>query len=535
MERRIPVQNPDMIVVGAGHNGLTAACYMQRSGFDVLVLEASSRHGGMTSTEWGAFPNAPDHGIVSAAMDIVFIRTNPVMDDFRLEDAGVKFLIADPAYVYLDPNGASICLWKDPQRTADEMARFSRKDAQTYLELARGLDAFVDVAPHVLRMNPSRPELGDVARLVASATPRLRGLKSLSRVLLAPPNETINEMFEHQMVRDTVAPLISSAGPLADAGTGAAWIFLAYMHRLGMSRIEGGTGRIADALARRFTEEGGTIRTGAPVDEFLLDNGRVTGVRLVGGEELHSGRGVMSSADPRTTLLRLLPDGTLPEKYQKRAERIPVNRDGTGDLKVDVAFSGELGLSRWDKERGDGVNLRIPSQLIGNMEDHNRAYAYAAADTLSPEPAPFWSAILNATDPTMSPEGQDTMYIWSGWVPSSPRGQSRDEFRSAAGKAITTTAAEYFDGFEELKLDERIETSDDLADKFHATKGSPAHSDWTLGRFGPLRPAAGFGGYKAPVDGLYLTGAGTHPGVGVQGFAGRSAARRVLRDNRRRK
>lgn len=525
----------DVVVIGAGHNGLIAACYLARAGLSVTVLEANPALGGMTSSEWGVFPNAPDHGITSAALDVVFIRSNSVIADFDLAGAGLKFLSPEPAYVYLDPDDASICLWRDAGRTADEIARFSKKDATTYRELAADLDRFVDVADHVLAIDPVRPGAGAFARLVAEAVKQAPSLKRLGRMLVAPPNETIAERFEHPLVRDTIAPLISSAGPLTAVGSGAAFLYLGYFHRLGVARIEGGPQRLADALAQRFTEMGGQIRTAAPVDEVTVRGGRAVGVRLVDGESIDAPMGVMAACDPRTALLGLLPEGALAEKFQRRAERIPVNRDGTGDLKVDVAFSGTLGLSRHERWRDDGVDLRVPVQFVGSMEDHNRAYAYAAAGVIAPEPAPFWGAILNAVDPTMSPQGQDTMYFWSGWVPDTPRGISADEFRAQAGKALLSTAADYYDGLEELKLDERVLTSDDLAVKFNATKGSSSHVDWTFGRLGPLRPAPGFGGYRSPLPGFYLTGAGTHPGLGVQGFPGQNAARRFLKDTRRRR
>ncbi|HEX9684074.1 MAG TPA: NAD(P)/FAD-dependent oxidoreductase [Acidimicrobiales bacterium] len=524
---------PDVIVIGAGHNGLTAACYLAKAGLSVEVVEANPNVGGMTSSEWGVFPDAPDHGIVSAALDVVFIRTSTIVDDFDLQRAGLSFIIPDPGYVYLDSDGASIAMWRDPARTATEIARFSRRDAETWIEMCRDLDRFVDVADQVLPLDPVRPGLAPLARLVSAAVRRAPALKRIGRLLLAPPNETITERFEHQMTRDMVAPLISSGGPLSDPGSGAAFMYLGYYHRLGVARIAGGTQKLADALTQRFGEMGGSIRTNAPVERILVDGGRTTGIRLASGEEVRARLGVMASCDARTALLRLLPEGSLSDKHRVRAERIPVNRDGTGDLKIDVAMSGRLGFSRHEQWRDDGVDLRIPVQLVGSMEDHNRAYAYSAAGHLAPEPAPFWGAILNSVDPSMSPEGQDTVYFWSGWVPSSPKGVSNDEFRGMAGKALMSTAAEFYDGIEELKIGERVMTSDDLAMKFNATKGSPSHVDWTLGRFGPFRPAPGFGGYRSPLEGYYLTGASTHPGLGCQGFPGQNAARRFLKDTRR--
>jgi phytoene dehydrogenase-like protein len=525
--------SPQVVVVGAGHNGLIAACYLARAGVDALVVEANRCPGGMTSTEWGAFPNAPDHGITSAALDIVFLRASTVVDDLNLGRAGLRFLEPDPAYVYLDPDGASICLWRDPRRTADEIARFSTRDAETWRELASDLDAFVDVAGHLLAIDPVRPAPKTLLEVAASAIKAVPQLKRLGRVLLAPPNETICERFEHPIVRDTIAPLVSSGGPLTAAGSGAAFMYLGYFHRFGVGRIEGGPQRLADALVHRLRELGGDVRTDAPVAEVLVRGGRATGVRLGTGEHIDAPMGVIAACDPRTALLELLPAGVLAIKARDRAGRIPVNRDGTGDLKVDAAFSGHLQLGRHVRWRGDGVDLRVPVQLVGSLEDHNRAYAFSAGGMLAPEPAPFWGAILNAVDPSLSPVGQDTVYFWSGWVPSTPKDMTAAEFRARAGEALMSTAAAYYDGLEQLKLDERVLTSDDLAVKFNATKGCPAHVDWTLGRVGPLRPAAGFGGYRSPVAGYYLTGAGTHPGLGVQGFPGQNAARRFLKDARR--
>jgi phytoene dehydrogenase-like protein len=266
------------------------------------------------------------------------------------------------------------------------------------------------------------------------------------------------------------------------------------------------------------------------VAEVVVRNGRACGVRLEGGELIESRFGVVAACDPRVTFEHLLPEGAVPESIARRVARIPANADGRGDLKVDLALGSRVHLPRHQAWRSDDLDLRLPTALIGSVADVNRSNAFANAGLLA-EPVRCLVASPTFPDPTMAPPGQDTVVIWSGAVPAAPE-EAEDSYRKRAESVLLDTAGLYYEGLDSA-IASMVHTSADIARRYTVTNGSVYHVDWTPSRLGPLRPAWGLGGYRTPLEGLYLSGAGTHPGGGVGGYPGRNAAREVLRDVKR--
>lgn len=306
-----------------------------------------------------------------------------------------------------------------------------------------------------------------------------------------------------------------------------AFVMLAFPHNFGCGRPVGGTQALPDALVRRLEASGGSAHAGAGVAEILVQGNQAHGVRLADGREIVARRAVLSSCDPHTTLDRLVPPGTLPPEISTRVAGIPSNVNGRGDVKIDVALSGRLRLERHERWRGDGVDLRAPLALVGTLEEIDRTFA-AVATGETFEPMPFGGVCPTAIDPSQAPAGQDVLYLWSGWVPARPA-EGNEEFRSRVEKSLLTLAANYYDGLDSLEIARRTLTTADIGQHYQSS-GSLVHVDFTPFRMGPLRPAWGLGGYRTPVDGLYLSGSGTHPGGGLSGFPGKNAADTLLRD-----
>jgi phytoene dehydrogenase-like protein len=169
--------------------------------------------------------------------------------------------------------------------------------------------------------------------------------------------------------------------------------------------------------------------------------------------------------------------------------------------------------------------------VIGTAEGVQRAFSRSAAG-LQPyeDDYSFWNAIPTGVDPTQAPAGQDNFYGYCATAPIAPEGGWTDEAKKQAGQAIVNKFAKFYDGVEELELGRQVATNDDFALRGHMTAGNLVHVDMILSRGGPLRPARGLGGYSTPIDGLYLTGAGTHPGGGITGAPGYMTAREYLRN-----
>jgi phytoene dehydrogenase-like protein len=249
----------------------------------------------------------------------------------------------------------------------------------------------------------------------------------------------------------------------------------------------------------------------------------VAGARLKGGEEVR-GIHVLAACDPKTTLGQLLPDGVLSREHQRRVASIPVTNMGYGQAKVDLALKGKITMKRHQTWRRDDLDVRLPSHTIGTEAGIERTFQRSGAG-LDPLPGEFsiWPVIPTALDPSQAPAGQDTLYLYVAVSPYDPAD------KTVLADGVVRTAADYYDGIEDLEIGRQVLTNADIGERVHATAGNITHVDMAIGRAGPTRPARGFGGYKTPIDGLYLSGAGTHPGGGITGAPGYNAAKELLR------
>jgi phytoene dehydrogenase-like protein len=309
-------------------------------------------------------------------------------------------------------------------------------------------------------------------------------------------------------------------------------LILEFVHRFGCRRPVGGTQALPDALTARLLARGGAVLTDARVAQILTSGGSASGVRLDDGRELRATRAVLAACDPRQALSELLAPGTLEPLLERRVRAIPVNELGWGQLKVDIACSGRLDLSRFERERGDDADLRAATHWIGTEEGIERAYRRAAAGLLPrPEDLGFYNTIPTGADPTQAPAGQDTLYMIGVTSPARPERGWTPALRTRAVSELVERASAFYGGLAELELGRSAFTNAEMADEVGAA--SQAHVDWVLTRLGPLRPARGLAGFRTPVAGLYLAGAGCHPGAAVTGTPGYLGAREALRDLRR--
>jgi phytoene dehydrogenase-like protein len=454
---------------------------------------------------------------------MVFLQASNVVADLGLARYGYREIPGDPANVYLRDDGSSIALWRDARRTAEEIRRFSAADAEAYRDFARVLATFIGIGLPFLLTNPCRPQLGALARMAKAAARGRRELRHLPSILIAPVAQTIDERFRHPVVRDYLAAMCGAVGPITTDGSGVLLLLFAFMHRFGAWRIAGGTQTLPDALTRALVANGGTLRTGAAVAEIIVEGNRATGVRLETGEQITARRGIIAGCDPRTALGRLLPAGTLDPAVEARVAHIPTWADGWADIKVDVALSGRLRLDRHETWRNDGLDLREPGVFVGGYDEAIAAYRSARAGGV-PSPPNLYAAVPTGLDPGQAPAGQDTLYLWANPMPLNP-----ETGWEAATKAVIARAADFYGGIEELEIGRLSENPDQRSRRLGLTAGSVYHTDMTLFRMGPLRPALGLGGFRTPVEGLYLGSAGSHPSGGVTGLPGQLAAREIIR------
>ncbi|MFC7504971.1 phytoene desaturase family protein [Nocardioides sp. CPCC 206347] len=525
----------DVIVIGAGHNGLVAANYLADAGRRVLVLEAAGTIGGFTASR-KSIPGAPDHLAHPYSFDPFFWDSFPAATELQLDKHGLERVRVDPGLVYLDPEDASLAFWESPQATADDIARFSRKDARAYLEFADLLKAFSDVALSYFVTNPGRLDLPGLARTARHAARHRKHLGDVAALATGSVVEAIAERFEHPVVRNALHAAAGSTTPNSADGSGAGFLWLANQHRHAHQHLVGGIQSLPNALARRLESVGGTVRVSSPVEEILLDGGRAAGVRLRGGEAFHAAEAVVAACDPHTALGRLLPRGTLEPILEKRVDNIPVRNGGYGQMKVDLAFSGRLSLQRYEKRRGDDLDLRLPMHVLATEDGIERAFARSKAGLLPyDDDWSMWNVIPTGNDQSQAPDGQDNFYCYLAVAPYAPEepwdaaGPDGVTLRERAGNSVVAKLAKFYDGVETLEIGRQVLNNEDFAREVGATGGNITHVDMVLSRGGPRRPVRGLAGYEMPVPGLYLGASGAHPSGGITGAPGYMVAREVLR------
>ena len=517
----------DVVVVGSGHNGLVAAAYLAKAGLKVLVVEAAATAGGMTSTNSFA-PEAPEYTINEASIQASLFRTTTINDDLELSTRyGLRQTVIDPAHFQLAADGSSLGLWRDPRKTAAELEHFSRKDARALLELYEVIDAAVEIGLPMMQTNAVTPDISAIMKAAKGVAKNRKQLSAIGRWMASSQTEAVEESFEHDMIR---APLLTSLPfmPFDADLSGWSLIYLGVLSKYGVAMFHGGTGSLPKALIGVLKDNGGDIITSSPVEELIIEHNRCVGVRVRGGAEIRARRGVLTACSPKTTLTRLLPRGVLEHKKQVAADHIPTRKRGIADAKINVALSGRVDMSKHEKWRGDGIDLRLACNCYHTYEQAKEA-AKACVRGQVPDAIPGLAQVTNAFDPSMSPPGKDLWWFWTGLTPSFPE-EGWDVARKKITDSIIKDADQYYKGVEDLQVAVRPLVLPDIEERFWAIDGSVYHVDPTISRFGPNKPVSGFAGYRTPVEGLFLTGSGTHPVAGISGMPGQNAARTMLKD-----
>jgi phytoene dehydrogenase-like protein len=515
----------DVAIVGGGHNGLAAACYLAEAGKKVVVIEAFEKVGGMASSGY-LIPEAPQHLVHPCALDLMSLRVHPMMpQELQLERHGFRQVEMTPGYVYLHPDGSSLVFGRSAAETAAEIGRFSARDADEFLNLMKLVDAFIDMAIPMMRVDPAQRNVGAKWQAFKAVVRNRRLKPELMGLIGSPAYTSVMERFEHPVTQSALCCLLGAAGPIANEATGIYFALLGFIHRFGLGRAVGGMQTLSNALAARLRELGGEIMVSAPVAEIIASDGRATGVRLESGDVLHA-KAVIASVHPKMALEMVTP-GALDRRTLTRVALAPANAHGASPLKVDVAVSSQVGYSRHEAQRSDGLSLRKSVMLIGTSEAVLDNFRAAARGEVSKLPY-MWITAPSAVDPSQAPAGQDVVYMYPVAMPVEPR-DGWDAIRAQVAQQVIDHASEYMDGVKGFEIGRRVEAAPDLAHRLNVHRGCVVHIDTSTARTAMMRPATGLGGDTLPVAGLFLGGAGIHPGGGINGLPGRIAAARVKR------
>jgi len=530
----------DVVVIGGGHNGLVAAAYLARAGLRVLVAERRHLVGGACVTEetWPGYR-------VSTAAYLCGLLLPKIIRELELERFGYEILPKDPAFFSPFPDGGHLFVWRDDRSTAAEIARLSPRDARRYPEYEAFLERVAEcVEPWLLRTPPDllRRRWDDLLGLGRLGLSALRlfpsDLVQALRMMTQSATDFLDAWFESPELKASLATdgVIGARGGPSTPGTA----YVLFHHCMGQAAgkrglwgfVRGGMGTIADALvasARRF---GAEIRTNAEVAQVLVRGGRAVGVVLSDGEEIHA-RVVASNADPRRTFLGLVPASVLPADFRREVEGIRM--EGVA-MKINLATDGLPQFSAAPKASrpadGIGPEHRATIHIGPSIAYIDRAWDDARIGR--PSAQPFAELTIPTTyDQSLAPPGRHVISIFVQYTPYHLAQGSWDEVKEAYADQVIDAIAGYAPNITQIIRHRQVLSPLDLEREFALSGGDIFHGEMTPDRLFFLRPVPGWARYRTPVAGLYLCGAGAHPGGGVMGAPGHNAAREILHDLRR--
>ena len=526
----------DAIVIGGGHNGLTAAFYLARAGLRTIVLERRELVGGACVTE----EIAP--GVLASTTSYIASMLRPeVIRDLGLERHGLRMIPCEPGLQVAFEDGTVVPWWTDHERAVREFATStSPADAAAFDEVHRRLHALARyLQPFFLEEPPNLYARGWAkVREGSRAWRRFRKisgdeLADLVRFTTGSLGAFVERHFETDRMRRMYLAnnVYGMHAPPYMPGTAIGLLF----HLLSggsegvqgfYGHVVGGMGSITQAMAAAVREAGGEIRLSAPVAGVSIRGERATGVVLEDGEELVADT-VLSNADPKRTFLGMIEASALPEAF--RADVAAITMAGPC-AKVNFVLSAE---PTWTGMPPDAdANRRSLATLVPTLDEAQRIYDRHREGEI---PDTLWVDCVTASnvDDTLAPPGVHVMTAFVQYVPFELRRGGWDDRRDELLRRVVTRIEEYAPGFSDTVQAAQVLTPLDLERTYGLTEGNIFHGDLHVGQLFSMRPTPAWSRYRTPVRGLYLCGAGAHPGGGVTGAPGYGASHAVLRDRRR--
>jgi phytoene dehydrogenase-like protein len=519
----------DVIVIGAGQNGLVAAAYLAKAGRRVLVLESREVIGGTHATE------EIHRGF---RVDTAFHRAGwldeSIATDLGLGNSSLERLAADPA-VFVPLGDGGFALPWSPAAAATEIRKHSPSDAgkwEDFSRLVRKLSGFLEHVYGAAAPQLTSTRVVDLLALLGLGR-RVRGMGKtdmieLLRILPMSVAELLDDWFETDVLKGAIG-----AGGITGIFQGprsAGTAFVMLHHQVGAREgafrsgglLRGGGGALAASLLKAATGFGAEIRTGAAVVKVRIKNGEATGVMLGSGGEI-AAKQVLSTVDPRRTLLGLVEPIELEPEFTRAVQNIKYRGIVA---KVNLAL-GEL--PRFSGANGDDRLLRGVISLSPSLDYLERAYDDAKHGGVSR--APYLEAVIpSLEDPSLAPAGKHVMSVWMQYAPYHLKQGTWDAAaREALGDRIIESLGALAPNLPASIIHRQVLTPLDLETTYGVTEGNLYHGEQTLDQILFMRPVPGWAHYRTPIGGLFLGGSGNHPGPGIVGGAGRLAVREMLK------
>jgi phytoene dehydrogenase-like protein len=529
----------DVVVIGGGHNGLTAAFYLARAGLAILVLERRAILGGCAVTEEIDAARAPGCRVSTASYMASMLRPE-VIRDLALDRHGLRMVAAEPTVQAVTPDGRVLAWWSDHARMRSLLQEFAPADCERFLAmegrlagLARHLEPLFMQAPPDMQ----RDGLAGIAELLKLAL-RFRGMRAREiPELVAFSTGSLGEFLDRTLESPHLKSLILAnslygkhGGPY-DAGT----LFGLLFHLLGggadsrqgfVGHVMGGMGAITAAMADACRGAGVELRASTEVASVRIAGGRATGVVLADGSEIDAAL-VVSNADPKRTYLKLVPTPALDPEFIAAVRGIKM--DGPCG-KLNLVLSEEPRLE--NEAPGSDALQRAQFTLVPWLEGAQAAYGEARRGRIAEE---LWIDCLvpSLVDDSLATKGRHVMTCFVQYLPYALSGSDWSLERERLELQLVRQIARFVPAVGRSVVAQRLYTPADLEATFGITEGNIFHGDLRPDQLFFMRPLPGHARYASPIPALYLCGAGTHPGGGVTGAPGHNAAHRILDDLKR--
>lgn len=526
----------DAVIIGAGHNGLVTAAYLARAGMKVLVLERREILGGACATE-EIFPGYK----VSTAAYLCSLMQERIIRELDLPRYGYKVYAKDPAFFTPFPDGRHLTMWQDRARTCEEIAKFSRKDAEAYPQYEDYVERLAVFAESMLLRTPPnivRTELSDLVGLgklgweMAHMADEER--VGQARIFTQSVAEFLEPWFESEQIKVTLATdgVIGTNGGPRSPGT--AYVLLHHVmgkvdgHRGLWGFVRGGMGAISQSIASAAQAAGAEIRANAPVSKILLNESeagdRAIGVLLGNGEEIYAHM-VISCADPKRTFLGMVGAEHLPADFAKGVRDIAMKGCS---MKINLALDGLPNFKALP-----GSNLQPHHKTTMHICPDIDYVEHAWDDSKYGRPSQF--PLIEMTIPTtyddsIAPPGKHIMGIFLQYAPYDLRDADWRSLKDIYADRVMNLIEEYAPGFKNLVSARQVLSPLDLEEIYGLTGGNIFHGEMSVGQLFFMRPVPGWAKFRTPIHNLYLCGSGAHPGGGVMGAPGYNAAREILSD-----